>query len=91
MQKPNVLLIMSDQQRADFFVREGFPSDTMPFLERIALRGCWFERAYTPEPICVPARVSMLTGRYSKATGVMVNSHNPCPNYLIDLPDFLGA
>jgi hypothetical protein len=36
IQKPDVMLIMSDQQRADFFAREGSPLNTMPFLEHIA-------------------------------------------------------
>ncbi len=91
MQKPDVILIMSDQQRADFFAHEGFPLDTMPFLEQIAQQGCRFERAYTPEPICVPARVGILTGRYPKATGVMANLRKPEPCYVTDLPEFLNA
>lgn len=90
MQKPNILLIMTDQQRADFFLREGFALDTMPFLEYLSQDGCWFERAYTSEPICIPARVSLLTGRYPKATGVVAN-WEPRPNYVTDLPELLGA
>lgn len=71
--KPNIVLIMTDQQRADFFASEGFPVDTMPFVEALGERGTRFTRAYTPMPICSPARTSMLTGRYAKATRVKQN------------------
>ena len=36
MRKPNILLIMTDQQRADYFLREGFALNTMPFLEHLS-------------------------------------------------------
>ena len=71
--KPNIVLIMTDQQRADFFASEGFPVDTMPFVESLGRSGTRFSRAYTPIPICSPARTSMLTGRYAKATRVKQN------------------
>lgn len=71
--KPNIVLIMTDQQRADFFASEGFPVDTMPFVEAMGAKGTRFNRAYTPMPICSPARTSMLTGRYPKATRVKQN------------------
>ena len=76
-QQPNVVIIMTDQQRADFFGGQGFGADTMPFLEGLRPRGVWFKPAYTPMPICVPARISMLTGRYCKAHGMIAN-WSPC-------------
>jgi len=72
--QPNIVLIMTDQQRADFFASEGFGLDTMPFTESFGARGGRFQRAYTPMPTCVPARCSMLTGRFPKATHVRENS-----------------
>lgn len=66
---------MTDQQRADLSRREGFALDTTPFLDSLATRGTWFNRAYTSMPACMPARVSMLTGRYPSATRVRTN-HN---------------
>jgi len=71
--KPNIMIIMTDQQRADFLAGQGFGIDTMPFLESLASRGVWFESAYTSMPICMPARISMLTGRYPKAHGMIAN------------------
>ena len=55
---------MTDQQRADFTRAAGFPLDTMPFLDALGARGQRFERAYTPMPICAPARISLFTGRF---------------------------
>ena len=75
MKKPNIILIMTDQQRADLCAREGYPLDTTPFLDSLAGEGCWFNKAYTTVPACVPARESMLTGRYPGATGVRSNPH----------------
>jgi len=72
-QKPNVIIIMTDQQRADLSRREGFELDTTPFLDSLAHEGVWFDHAYTSMPICGPARVSLLTGRYPGATHVRTN------------------
>lgn len=71
--KPNIVLIMTDQQRADFFASEGFPVDTMPHVETLGRSGARFRRAYTPMPTCTPARTAMLTGRFPKATRVKQN------------------
>lgn len=87
--KPNILIIMTDQQRADFLKGQGFAVDTMPFLEGLAQRGVWFEAAYTSMPICMPARVSMLTGRFPKAHGMIANWTPITPRYGQDLPEML--
>jgi arylsulfatase A-like enzyme len=71
--KPNVLIIMSDQHRAGLTRRSGFPLDTMPALDRLAERGIAFDRAYTTAPLCVPARISLLTGRWPHAHRVREN------------------
>jgi arylsulfatase A-like enzyme len=70
---PNIVIIMTDQQRADLCAREGFALDTTPFLDSLAAQGVWFDRAYTSQPACVPARESMLTGRWPSATRVRTN------------------
>ena len=72
--RPNILILMSDQHRAGLTKRSGFPFDTMPALDRLAGRGVAFDRAYTPAPLCVPARVSLLTGRWPHAHRVRQNS-----------------
>ncbi len=72
--QPNIVVIMTDQQRADFSAAEGFGLDTMPFLDSLGVSGVRFDRAYTPTPVCAPARSSMLTGRFPKATRVRENA-----------------
>lgn len=72
-ERPNIVLIMTDQQRADFSSAEGYPLDPMPFLDALGERGARFRHAYTPMPTCGPARCSLLTGRFPKATRVREN------------------
>ena len=74
MSLPNIVLIMTDQQRADFSKAEGYPLDPMPFVDSLGARGVRFNRAYTPMPTCGPARCAMFSGRYPKATRVRENS-----------------
>lgn len=84
-ERPNIVIIMSDQQRADVCVREGFALDTTPFLDNLAREGAWFNRAYTSMPACLPARVSMLTGRYPNATRARTNHNEEDATYERDL------
>ena len=72
--RPNIVLIMTDQQRADFFRAEGYPLDPMPFVDSLGASGTRFRHAYTPMPTCGPARSSLMTGRFPKATRVRENS-----------------
>jgi len=61
---PNLLLIHSDQHRADCLGCAGHPLLRTPHLDRLAREGIRFDRAYTPVPICSPERASLLTGRW---------------------------
>lgn len=88
-QKPNIVIIMSDQQRAGYSAREGFPMNTTPFLDQLAASGRWFNHAYTTMPACLPARVSMLTGRYPSATHARTNHNREDCVYSVDLIDVL--
>ena len=87
--KPNIVIIMTDQQRADVSRREGFQLDTTPFLDRLATQGTWFDRAYTTMPACLPARVSMLTGRYPSATHARTNHNKEDAFYETDLHEVM--
>lgn len=73
--KKNVILIMTDQQRFDMRKSRGFAFDTTPFLDSKAAVGTDFRNAYTSCPLCVPARTSLLTGRYPSANRVRGNSN----------------
>lgn len=73
MQRPNILLIMSDQMKATASHLYGNPFCHTPHLERLASEGVLFEQAFTPHPLCVPARVALWTGQYPHATGARRN------------------
>jgi len=88
--KKNVVLVITDQQRAEFTKREGFPMDTMPFLDSLAAEGAWFDNAYTAAPICVAARVSLLTGRYPNSTQVTENRGACYAKYTKDMFDVMN-
>lgn len=87
LNRPNIIIIMTDQQRADLSRREGFPLDTTPYMDALAAQGTWFNRSYTVMPVCGPARVSMLTGRYPSATHVRTNHNIPDAYYSEDMFD----
>ena len=53
---PNILLITTDQQRADTIAALGNPTIQTPTLDRLVQEGTAFTRCYTPSPVCVPAR-----------------------------------
>jgi arylsulfatase A-like enzyme len=72
--KPNILLITSDQMRYDAIGCNGNPLINTPNLDRLANRGINFNSAYSPDPICVPARACITTGLYPhKCTGIKDN------------------
>ena len=87
--KPNIVIVMTDQQRADLRRGCGYPLDTMPFLDAWAQGGVDFRRAYTPNPTCMPARVSMFTGRYSQCHRARTNHIAIDALYSKDLLDVL--
>lgn len=88
---PNIVVIMTDQQRADACAREGFDLNTTPFLDQIACDGAWFDRAYTSTPICAPARTGFLTGRFPTATNVWINEQQNAAVFKRDLYDVMAA
>jgi arylsulfatase A-like enzyme len=72
--RPNVLFIMTDQQFAEAMsCRTGQQLIHTPAMDSLAAHGTVFTRAYTPNPLCMPARNSLFTGRYPHETGVTRN------------------
>ena len=87
MDRPNILLITTDQQRADTIHAGGNPIIKTPQLDRIARDGTRFTNAYTPAPVCVPARASLIYGQYPHHTGCTDNDE-PMPE---DRPSMMRA
>jgi len=75
MKKPNILLLMTDQQRWDALSCRGGWVRT-PNLDGIGSEGIRFTNCVTNSPVCVPARLSMATGWYPHNTGVWNNMHH---------------
>jgi len=67
---PNILLLMTDQQRYDSLGCYGFEAGHTPNLDRLASEGVLFERCYVNNPVCTPSRASMLTGKHLPGHGV---------------------
>jgi choline-sulfatase len=62
--RPNLLFLFSDQHARRVAGFHGDAAGATPNLDRLAAEGVVFDHAYCPSPLCVPSRMSMLTGRY---------------------------
>ena len=83
--RPNVLFIMTDQQFADAMsCRMGTQHIHTPAMDGLAANGTLFSRAHSPNPLCMPARGSIFTGRYPHEVGV---THNASAK--VDTNDFV--
>jgi len=80
---PNVLLIISDQLGLDAISSHGCRDAHTPHIDRLIRRGVTFLESHSTNPVCSPARSSLMTGRMPVETGVITNSrpiHPSCPN-----------
>ena len=73
---PNILLVLTDQQRADHVGFGGNEVVRTPNLDALAARGTVFDRAIVANPICMPNRSSILTGRVPSAHGCIFNDRS---------------
>jgi arylsulfatase A-like enzyme len=71
--RPNILLITTDQHRADHLGCAGDRLLVTPHLDSLAQRGVMFERCHVASPVCMPNRAAMMTGRMPSAAGVRMN------------------
>ena len=76
---PNILLITTDQQRADTIAALGNPTIQTPTLDRLVREGTAFTRCYTPSPVCVPARHALATGLPPHQIGCFDNRVDAMP------------
>ncbi len=70
---PNFLCIVTDQHRADHLGCAGNPVIRTPNIDRIAGSGTRFSNAYVNNPLCMPGRATMFTGRTPRGHGVRTN------------------
>ncbi len=72
--RPNILFILSDQHASNVLGCYGDSIVRTPNLDRLAAEGVVFKNCYTPSPICVPARMSLLTGKFPSSQQCWTNS-----------------
>ena len=70
---PDILLFISDQHAPQYQAGGQMPVDT-PNLAALRGQGTAFDAAYTPCPLCVPARMAMLSGLAPHHTGIFTNN-----------------
>jgi arylsulfatase A-like enzyme len=74
---PNILFIMTDDQRQDALSAYGNKILKTPNIDRIGAGGVRFTEAFVTNSLCAPSRASVLTGLYSHAHGVITNGDGP--------------
>ncbi len=72
--QPNIVFICSVQHCHKYNGYAGHPIVKTPNLDRIAERGVFFNNAYSGNPVCVPARASLMTGMYASDSNSFCNS-----------------
>jgi arylsulfatase len=87
--KPNILLIHTDQQRGDCLGCAGHPVLETPIMDNIAANGTRFSNFYTPCPVCVAARCSMMFGQSPQKHRILSNSKLEIPDSVPSLPQVL--
>lgn len=88
--RPNILLISTDQQRWDALGVSGNSLIETPNLDALATRGTYFDRCIAQNPVCMPSRVSTLTGRYCSALRI-THMAVTVPKDTLTLPRILGT
>jgi arylsulfatase A-like enzyme len=88
MKRPNILLLYTDQQRWDALGANGNDEIRTPNLDRLAREGVNCDHFYVQNAVCMPSRVSMLTGQYPATLGVGRNGV-PVPLDTLTLPRML--
>jgi arylsulfatase A-like enzyme len=84
---PNVIFFFTDQQRCDTTGVHGNPLDLTPNFDRMAIEGTHLYHAYTPQPVCGPARACLQSGMYATQVGCWRNAL-PLPT---GIPTLAGA
>ena len=80
MKQPNIVFVFCDQWRFDCISGFGHPDVQTPHLDALFADGVGFDNVVTPCPLCVPARMSLFSGRYVHQHGGYNNSQGLWPD-----------
>src|SRR5262245_9449607 len=86
-QRPNILLLMTDDQRPDTIHVLGNPVIHTPNLDQLVRQGTAFIRAVSPNPLCVPSRAEVLTGCSGFRNGVLPPYSDQLETRLVTWPE----
>jgi arylsulfatase A-like enzyme len=87
-ERPNILLLLSDDHSYPFLSTYGNPNVRTPVLDQLAAEGMRFHRFFTGAPQCVPSRACLMTGR-SAVAARMTRFSAPLPRDEVTLPELL--
>lgn len=85
--RPNIVFIITDQQRYDTVAAAGFGHMITPNLDRLVNEGVLFSSMYVTAPSCAPSRASLFTGLYPHTTGVFRNDERWTHTWVQQLAD----
>ena len=88
MERPNILMLYTDQQRHDALGVNGNADIQTPVLDRLAREGVNFDHCFVQNPVCMPSRASFLSGRYPSSLGI-THMGVPLPEDVVTLPQLL--
>ena len=88
-EKPNIVVMMTDDQRDDYMSCAGHPFIKTPHMDRIAATGYRFTNMFVTNSLCAPSRATLMTGQYSHSNGVLDNAGSKLNPNAPWLPDEL--
>jgi len=88
-ERPNIIIFMTDDQRADALSCAGNAILKTPHIDRLAYEGIRFRHMFVTNSLCAPSRATLLTGVYSHVHGVIDNKNRRIPKDMPILSDYL--
>jgi N-acetylglucosamine-6-sulfatase len=89
--RPNIVVILTDDQRWDAMSCAGHPFVRSPNMDRIAAEGARFTNAFVTISLCSPSRANFLTSTYAHVNGVRTNEGEEFPPHLHHFPQILRS
>jgi len=86
-QRPNIIFIITDQQRFDTINALGFPHMETPHLDRLVKEGVTFTNCHVTAASCAPCRASLFTGYYPHTTGILRNADSWTRSWIEDVAE----
>ena len=86
-ERPNIIFIITDQQRFDTICAHGYDYMETPNLDRLVREGVSFKNCHVTAPSCAPSRASLFTGQFPHTTGILKNADSWTRSWIEDLSE----